>query len=127
MPIELVEINPTTLHLIFQGQWRWEELYDRSKEMQQALDAANHKLHILVDARASGKMPEGALTHLRKLSRDDHDNLGLVIIVGADTFMQAIASVIGAIYPNFRRYRFVSTMEEAQEILAAQRQKQDDS
>lgn len=73
--------------------WTMEEMfacYDQAKPL---YDAANHKIHMLVNLEASRNLPHGVL-RVRQDPGLSHPNGGTVALVGAATFVRAIAETI---------------------------------
>jgi len=106
MPIELLWDNKdkTVIRQVFDGRWTWEEFYqmncNRIPEMMQSVD---HTVHVFSDFSVARGVPiGGALTHARNVMRYYPENWGILVIVGANTFVNLLVETF--------RHTFISTL-----------------
>ena len=119
MPVHLVQDNPATMRFVYEGQWTWDEFYPAINEMTALLDKRDTIVHQIIDLRSSAHLPAGALRHLSSIKYTDHPRLGITVILGANTFLRAMASMMMRLRPSLgQKLVFARTLEEAQTHLA---------
>ncbi len=124
MPIELIQDNRTTLRSIYQGRWTWDDFYHNMDEVMAYLEQTEAKIDMIIDLRASGSLPPGALSHLKNIKSMDHPQMGQTVIVGANTFMEVMGRMMERFRPQLaERQHFVATLEEAHERLMQVRER----
>lgn len=125
MPVEFAWDNDaqTVLRVTATPLWNWNDFHKALRRATFWLDAVDHTVEIIVDLRHSGKLPAGALGHIRSLGTAIHPNTeDRMVIIGLD---ETVAGPLGGADRTYqdeaRCIRFVGTDEDAQAIIAAWR------
>lgn len=130
MPVHVSWDNQekTVIHLKFEGNWTWEEVYHAVDNRNGMIDEVDHKVDIMVDFEAASmRVPPSAITHTRSIMRQAHDLIDLNVIVGFKSGHKALWGIIEKVYATLGKYQkyFVApSLGEAREMLAERRQKQ---
>ncbi len=121
MPVEFAweDEAKTLLRVTATPPWNWNDFHKALRRATFWLDAIEHSADILIDLRRCGRLPAGALGHIRSLGVAIHPNShDRVVIIGLD---EAVAGPLGGadrIYQDDTRLiRFVDTDEEARAVI----------
>lgn len=125
MPVRIDWDNPTQtiLYVRYAGRWTWEEFYDAAKECQVLSATVNHPVYIIADM-IGGFLPKGApFSHSERVMANNNRNLGFVVVVSGNRFIQGLMNVSARMIPRWReQYRVANTVEEARAIIERERQ-----
>ena len=107
----------TIIRLKYGPAWTWEDWLNADRQAMAMLDAAHTPVDLLHDARDT-VMPNNTLSVLpgilRQTSGIKHPNAGLMIVVGAEPFLEIVVSVFKRAYSHHAQQILLSpTMESA--------------
>lgn len=118
MPITLHHDNLTTLRLVYEGRWTWEEFYKGTHAVDNYLGKADNVTDLIVDLSASDHLPPSALTHLRNIKHDTYPTFGRTVIVTRSLMLRAMGELISHIKPSLtERVSIVSSLNAAYVLL----------
>ena len=114
--IEWYDEAQTCLVLVLTSRLTWDEFHRGAKEAHAAIRGVRQRVTLLVYALAPP--PSNPLTHFRTAFNDQPPNIAQVIIVYEEAnpilmFMQSLATVIHAIFPNKSKVVMVRGMSAA--------------
>jgi hypothetical protein len=118
MPINVHwhENNRTILHIDFQGEWTWAEMYDIRDLVRFMAESQTEYIHIISDMRDC-KIPVGnSATHLRNfvLNLPENAREGLFVYLGARPDWKAHVTIFMRIYPDLAfDHIYVSSEDDA--------------
>jgi hypothetical protein len=125
MPVEFDwdDDSQTTLRFTASPPWNWNDFHKAMRRAAFWLDTVDHDVDILIDLRHSGKLPAGALGHVRSLGVSIHPNShDRVVIIGLDDSVAGPLGGADRVYQDSARLiRFVTTDEEARAVIGAWR------
>ncbi|MBZ0293422.1 MAG: hypothetical protein K8L99_12720 [Anaerolineae bacterium] len=109
----------TVIRMVVDGTWNWNDFHKNLRRMTFWLDSVDHPVELVIDLRASHKLPAGAFGHIRSLGKKIHPNgRDRVVIIGLDeTLARQIGGEQGVYQDSERLIRFVPTDEAAQAVL----------
>lgn len=114
----------TVVMYAFHRGWNWDDFYNATKEAAIMLDAATEKTHIIMDFRNASILPSGAVTQIQRAFRNQkHANAGVTVVVGANSFIQAIVDMGRKLSKESAKnwdMQFVTTIEAALELTKSQ-------
>ncbi len=116
--------NPerTIIHVKLVGSWTWQDLHHVTEQSNALQDSVMHGTHVIYDfAQADGSIPEGAISHARRLFDNEHPNDLLIIVVGVSRFASSLLAMVSRIYKRdslFGKFRFAETLSEAHVMIA---------
>jgi hypothetical protein len=83
----------------FRAEWTWQEVDAANVTVDKMAQIAPHPISYILDLRHSSGMPANLFIYIRKLSRQIAINYNnLTVIVGANTFVRAISSIVNRVY-----------------------------
>lgn len=86
--------DKTVVMYTFHRGWNWDDFYNATKEAAVLLDAVTEKTNIIMDFRNASILPSGAVTQIQRAFRNQkHANVGTTVVVGANSFIQAIVDM----------------------------------
>lgn len=109
----------TVIHSVDDGEWDWKDAYAITQQINEMIESVNHKVDLIIgdDTRRMGKIPPNAVTHWHTAYRSLHPNVGLIVIVGANSFVRALVNVLIKITHSNSQIRMVSTLTEAHTLV----------
>lgn len=121
MPITTEWFNDTqTIALqTFQGDWNLTDFHQSADRIVELAGGLSHTIHLIVDFRRNTKLPANIMTGMRYVSKRQPDNLGLVVVVGANLFARTMVNMTHHLLPNMRNIRLADTLEEAAALIEA--------
>jgi len=120
--IRWLDDSKIVLSLEFESPWTWEEFSNASEQVNTMLDTLDHVADVIIDFRKSKGLPAGFLSQARKMGSKSHPKRGIVVIVGANRFIQVAVDTVRAVYRQIvKNIQIADTVEEAQALLATQR------
>ncbi|MBC7869281.1 MAG: hypothetical protein H7Y09_00465 [Chitinophagaceae bacterium] len=106
--------NKQIVRIEYSEMWSLDELYKISLKSHQMVGEVSHQVDILVDLRRSRVAPTQLLSSARYVNSLVQPNQGLIVTVGAPTFLKALIRVAGRIMPQVTaKLRYVNTLDEA--------------
>jgi hypothetical protein len=124
MPVSAYWLNDeqTIVQYDFEGRWTWDEFYPEYQKALKMERSVTHRVDVLMDFRRSKSVPPSALTHMRKITDNQPDNIGLSVFVTTNPFFNVMYTAGVRFYPKMQDYFvIVETIEEAYEIIQAAR------
>lgn len=124
MPIRVYweDADKTIVRYDFQGVWTWDDLYAVYYEAIAMENSVPHRVDIILDMRASQRIPGNALLHIKNISEKQPPNVGLSIFVTSNAFITSMYNMAIKVYGKIAYYfRLVKTPEEAHAMIAAAR------
>lgn len=98
----------------FPETWEWDEYRESIQAMQQMLQAVNHGVFVIIDARRIKMMPKDSLSHLSEGNRYTPANVLIRILVTTNRVALLIYAILMRIFPErFENYFIVSSMADA--------------
>lgn len=120
MSIEIVWDNSqkTAVHVRYIMPWDWNEYHQAMATLTEMAQKSDVKLNVIADFSQTQRLPAGALSHFNRSSQNS-DTRGIVVIVGANTFIRVLGNALLKINPiGTRNLYFTQTLDEARAILA---------
>lgn len=117
-----------TIFVTYQIPWTWVDFNKAMDEMKALLDGADHKVDVVFDVRSAGSPPPGAMSNFMRAAKVDHPNAGQLIFIAPGIMTRFIQGLIDIIRHatfgtfNVPPFTFVTTLEEAQALVAASHQ-----
>ncbi len=106
---------------VFQTPWTLTEFYQMVKQTEEMVVGSDAAFYQILDFTASKSLPPNFLTALRSADTKYKTNLGMVLIVGASGFVQAIGVMAQRVgLKSVENVRFVATFDEALRTLEAE-------
>lgn len=105
---------------MFETPWTLDDFYRMVNEMESLVMRIDGTFHMVLDFTQSKSLPPSFLTALRSADVKHKENLGMVVVVGASSFVQAIGMMgqrIGV--RSVQHVRFVDSIDDAVELLSS--------
>ena len=104
----------TIIHTIFDGNWTLEEYHKMIDEMHTMVLSVDHTVHFISDFSASRSSPAKLLSAGRHMENTKtKKRTGISVMVKADPFLKAIASVAQKMFLKDTKMYFCNSIEEA--------------
>ncbi len=111
--------NKTTILYIFQGSWRWDDLYASIDKANAMIAGVDHEVHAIIDMQDSSFVPTDLLSRIGNFRTRIRPNAGVHVLVGTNLFIQTVYNMYCKIDPRGGEdFEIVSTLDEARELLA---------
>ena len=95
----------------------WHQAVDKSNDM---MSAVPHRVHTIADMTGSSVIPSNILLGARYASKKFSPNVGMIIYVRANQFIQTVANMAQKLFPNLKsKVYFTETFEAAIEMAQA--------
>lgn len=102
----------------FIGAWDWDDFLAAQKASNDLIKSVPHTVDIISDVSQSPHIPPGAMARFRTYRRDDPDNAGRVVLVGASVYIKTIVEIFRGMFPNTGgKFTFADSLEEARTSL----------
>lgn len=111
----------TVLRYIHYGNWSWTQLDDAVAKAQDMFTSVKHPVHVIIDLRESGTLPQDSLPLLKRPLTLSPDQETMVLILGPMALGQAYYEAVSRIYREKRspqKVEYITIIEDAHEILA---------
>ncbi|MDZ4670897.1 MAG: hypothetical protein SH821_08510 [Phototrophicales bacterium] len=109
----------TILRQLYIDRWTVDDFIACTDKTYRLLNNIPHTVHVLIDLSQATRTPANILSAMRYAEERVNDNVGQVVVVGADDFAKEIFSPAKRIAPNATRTMiFVETLPEAYDYLA---------
>lgn len=108
------------VHVVYVGQWTIQDAYASRAEIRALIKEVDYLVDSIHDMSQSGYLPPSILTHTREFMAEKIQQVGLIIIVGKNPFVQAMYNVFHKVYPRIvesKNFRMVSSLESAHELI----------
>ena len=104
----------------FIGTWDWNDFLAAQKASNDLIKSVPHTVDIISDVSQSQALPPGAIGRFRTYRRDDPDNAGRVVLVGASNYIKTIVEIFRGMFPNTGgNFTFADSLEEARSALTS--------
>ena len=125
MPIHFnVDPNqPDILRWEFIGKWTLEEYHTLNDEANRLIRARTPQpFYGIVDTTKSASPPANAIMMLTNTLRRAPENWAMTVVIAKSEFIRQIFAMTERLQPSLiNRYRVVSTLQEAEELIQAHR------
>ena len=106
----------------FVGKWTWEELYTVFHASWNEVVQLDHIVDSISDMTQTNSIPPSAMTHVRSLAQNRPQNTGLMILVGANTYLTMAMQTFRKLYEGTLKRDldmvFAKSLDEAHAIIA---------
>ncbi|MBN1563655.1 MAG: hypothetical protein JXA10_07445 [Anaerolineae bacterium] len=131
MGIKVSWDNPETKKIIrydFEPIWTAEEFFAALREDDELLLSVDHLVHLMFDMRRTENVPYVPVTKLREVAAEIKRETGLIVLVGANMWLNVLADVFQKVYASriehFAGLKHARTPDHAYEIIAEYEQEQ---
>jgi hypothetical protein len=108
----------TLLRWDFIGVWDWDDFLAAQKEANELINSVSHTVNVIGDVSKSYHLPPGAIGRFRTYRRDDPENTGRVVVVGASIYIKTMVDIFRGMFPNTGgNFTFANSLDEARSIL----------
>jgi hypothetical protein len=108
----------TLLRWDFIGVWNWDDFLAAQKESNDLITSVPHKVDIISNVSQSHHLPPGAIGRFRMYRRDDPENTGRVVVVGASIYIKTMVDIFRGMFPNTGgNFTFANSLDEARSVL----------
>jgi len=122
MAISTIWESETTVRHIYEGSWRWDDLYAVLDETTTVLEDHEYVVDIIADFSNSSMLPPGPTSHFKHIEVFiKHPRVGKVVAVGTNTIIETFARIFMRFTRSNDRFLFAATLEEAHAKLADSR------
>ncbi|MBZ0286276.1 MAG: hypothetical protein K8I30_01575 [Anaerolineae bacterium] len=124
MPIQYAWNEPEKkiIRYTFMGKWSWDEVYEAFQTSWGEAAQLDHVVDSISDMTQANSIPPSAMTHVRSLGQKRPMNTGVMVIVGANSYvriaMQSFQQIIAATLKRDLQVQFAKEMDEAYTIIA---------
>lgn len=111
-----------TILVEYERLWTWGDFVLAKKQIDDLLNSVSYTIDIISDSRRSNGLPHGnALSVLAKSFQSAPDNIGKVIVVGANPFFKSLLQLLQTVSMNraAKNIRFSKSLEDAQALIKA--------
>jgi hypothetical protein len=102
---------------VFERGWGWTDFHQALEEASTMMGTVDHRVDVILDFRDASIIPSGAITQVKKAySNPKHPNVGSTVVIGANSFMQALVQVGTKLSPGTLQnwdVSFANTLDEA--------------
>lgn len=123
MPIQFSWDNPehTIVRYDFVGKWTWEELYETMHNSWDKVMQLPYVVDSISDFSQVHNVPPSAMTHLRSLSQNRPENTGMMVFVGANSYLTVMFQTFSKLFQTTLRREMniqaAKTLDEARALL----------
>lgn len=116
----------SAIYMVFDGTFTWDEYYTATDAVTILMDNAEVAVDIVAHLRTK-ILTKGIIGQFRPASAFlKHRRVGRIILIGADYYALTLINIFNRVFPNWEnRALIVSSLEEAQTLVAQQRTPQD--
>ncbi|MBI1280547.1 MAG: hypothetical protein GC179_20660 [Anaerolineaceae bacterium] len=114
--------NHKTILVQYERLWTWSDFAAAKRQIDGLLHSVSYTVDIISDSSQSGGLPSGnALTTLTNSFQTAPDNIGLVVVVGANPFFKSLLQILQTVSMNraAKNIHFSKSLEEAQTLINA--------
>ena len=105
----------------FQGKWNWEEYAEAQRASSALISSVDHTVNIIGNLEKSPSLPPNAITVYRAHSSSSEPNTGVIVLVGATTFVRTMTRLFLQLLPKEvtgTHFMFAKTDKEALTLIA---------
>src|SRR5262245_56235477 len=108
----------SVIRYIYNDRLVWDELDTAIGAGHRLMDVATSTVDIIIDVRNSKLISTSALPRSRQVMQMNHPRQGIIIVVGASTWLRALVDLYHRVYGgNQQKFWMVDTVEEAHELI----------
>ena len=111
-----------TILVTYERLWTWEDFAASKVQIDTLLNSVDHTVNIISDSRQSSGLPRGnALSVMSRSFQSAPDNIGLVVVLGANPFFKSLLQILQTVSLNraAKNIRFVKSEEDARMLTQA--------
>jgi hypothetical protein len=106
----------------FEGAWTWEEYYAERDAVNTGVEAAAHRVDMIIDMTRSYLLPPNLMSHAGSAARNAPENIGKTVFVGSNAIVRAFFQMFSKLYGAFQtgkdlNFHMVITRDEAYAVL----------
>ncbi|NWF68279.1 MAG: hypothetical protein HXY40_04275 [Chloroflexi bacterium] len=121
MPVSVSWDNDahSIIHFQMSAPWTWDEYRSADEQAQRLMDAATHKVDIILDFSGGMHLPSSDLKYVRRAGQLTHPQQGLVVVLGVNAFLRALGTALETFFPGAaKNRRMAASKEEAYRMIA---------
>ncbi len=117
------DAEKTTILYTISGRWMWEEFHEAIKQGRNMMDSVTHQqVDSIVDMSRGHLLPQNALSNFSRMADHSHPKMGLMILAGTNTFVQALLTILTRSQNALAgKIAAAPNVAKAREMLAARR------
>ena len=123
--VEWFDEEHTILRWVFEERWTWNDYATAQHESNVILESVEHTVDVIGDLDNGAGLPLNALTVYRGFVHDTAENVGMIVLVGASTFVKTMVNMFLTFFPKRvpgTDFTFANTVEEAHTLILARQQ-----
>jgi hypothetical protein len=127
--VEWDDEGKTIILITQRDSFVWDEWEALGHELEAMIDSVDHRVDVITDIRDI-TIPKDTLANFPKAARMTsltHPSVGVTVFFGGSHFVQTLANLFEKFYRPGEKLVFVSTLEEAYEVIAEHRRARDKS
>ena len=106
----------TNILLSYQGEWNETAYTAGQQQVKTMMESSTNKVNLIISIDYNVKVPANAASRFRNAARNPHANSGMVVLVGMNPFVRAIASIVMKLTGSQRMF-MVSTVDAARKLV----------
>ena len=109
-----------TILVKYERLWTWSDFAAAKVQIDTLLNSVTYTVDIISDSQQSGGLPAGnALNAMANSFQSAPDNIGLVVVVGANPFFKSLLQILQTVSMNHaaKNIRFSKSLEHAQSLI----------
>ena len=108
----------TIIRYTYSSRWTWNELYAALDEQAALQATVSHDVAILIDVRNVHLVPEGFISHVKRVGERVPKNTSARVVVSNSPFLKSLFLLASKLFPHITHdIQFVATIEEAYALL----------
>jgi len=121
--VEWDNSRKTVIRVDVQGYWTWEEYAAGIEETYDLMVTVEHTVDVIIHGIGGLQVPSGnMLAHVKESASLKPDNMGILLLVGANPFIRAIGNIFARISKRSTLLLYANSLEEGRLILAERRE-----
>jgi hypothetical protein len=121
MGISVSWYNPTKtiIHIVYDGDWDWDDLNNTLDEVQTRLDASDHPVDIIADFRKSSTFPHDPSSQFTRWRQFwQNEELGFGVVIGIHPVLKFFLTLFIHTMPSVqRKIHFADSLYGAEILL----------
>ena len=127
MPITVHWDDPhqTIVRWDFEGAWTWQDFYQAQAESDALITSVEHTVDVVANVARSPSLPRNPLSRYRQARQSTPRNRGVVVVVGANSFVMSIIQIYNPVFGRKLRdeFLFADTLDDARTLIKQFRQR----
>ncbi len=111
-----------TIFVKYERLWTWSDFAVAKVQIDRLLNSVTYTVDIISDSQQSGGLPGGnALNAMANSFQSAPNNIGLVVVVGANPFFRSLLQILQTVSMNraAKNIRFSKSVEDARSLTKA--------